>query len=43
MTDSDTPKAVYNDKDIAKAVGISLSRVHFIWKRILKEQKISAR
>ena len=30
-------------RDISKAVGISLSRVHFILKRILKVRKISAR
>ncbi|XP_062582211.1 histone-lysine N-methyltransferase SETMAR-like [Saccostrea cucullata] len=33
----------YTVRDIAKAVGISLSRVHFILKRILKVRKISAR
>lgn len=33
----------YTIRDIAKAVGISLSRVHFILKRILKVRKISAR
>lgn len=33
----------YTTRDIAKAVGIKLSRVHFIFKRILKILKISAR
>ena len=33
----------YTIWEIAKAVGISLSRVHFVLKRILKVRKISAR
>ena len=33
----------YTIRDIAKAVGISLSREHFILKRVLKVRKISAR
>ena len=33
----------YTIRDIGKAVGISLSRVHFILKGILKLQKITAR